>query len=182
MTIIKDQQQIITSISKWIEDVIIGLNFCPFAKKEVIRDTVRYVVSEQLSIDKALDTVIDELSHLDTNTETQTTLIIFSNGFDDFDDYLNLVEGANHIIEGGGYRGLYQIATFHPEYYFEGEDINDAANFTNRSPYPILHLLREASLEQVLKTYPNPENIPENNIAKARQLGADYFKQRLNNY
>ncbi|MEP1552769.1 DUF1415 domain-containing protein, partial [Paraglaciecola sp.] len=100
-------------------------------------------------------------------------------GFSDFDKYLDLVDGANEFIERGGYGGLYQIATFHPDYCFDGEKSNDAANYTNRSPYPILHLLREASLEQVLKNYPNPENIPDNNITKARELGVNYFKKQL---
>ncbi|WP_133471014.1 DUF1415 domain-containing protein [Paraglaciecola marina] len=179
MTINTQQTQIITSVKKWINDVIIDLNFCPFAKKEVIRDTIRYCVSDAVYENKALDTVINELSTLDNLSEIQTTLIIFSSGFSDFDRYLDLVDGANEFIERGGYRGLYQIATFHPDYCFDGENSNDAANYTNRSPYPILHLLREASLEQVLKNYPNPENIPDNNITKARELGVNYFKKQL---
>ncbi|MEO9946119.1 MAG: DUF1415 domain-containing protein [Paraglaciecola sp.] len=179
MTINTQQTQIITSVKKWINDVIIGLNFCPFAKKEVVRDTIRYCVSDAVYENKALDTVINELSTLDNLSEIQTTLIIFSCGFSDFDKYLDLVDGANEFIERGGYRGLYQIATFHPDYCFDDEKSNDAANYTNRSPYPILHLLREASLEQVLKNYPNPENIPDNNITKARELGVNYFKKQL---
>lgn len=181
MTITSQKIQVITSVKEWINDVIIGLNFCPFAKKEVIRDTIRYCVSEDTSENKALSLVIDELAYLDNNDETQTTLIIFSKGFSDFERYLDLVDGANQFIERGGYSGLYQLATFHPDYCFDGEDSNDAANYTNRSPYPILHLLREDSLEQVLKNYPNPENIPDNNIAKARKLGVNYFKKQLSN-
>ncbi|MEP0356207.1 DUF1415 domain-containing protein [Paraglaciecola sp.] len=179
ITITDHQKQIITSVKKWINDVVIGLNFCPFAKKEVSRDTIRYYVSDDINEKSALDIVINELANLDNSDKIQTTLIIFSKGFSDFETYLDLVDRANQLIEQGGYSGLYQLATFHPEYYFDGEDVNDAANYTNRSPYPILHLLREASLEQVLKNYPNPENIPDDNITKARELGVNYFKKQL---
>jgi hypothetical protein len=91
-----------------------------------------------------------------------------------------MVDLANVLIEQGGYRGIYQLATFHPDYCFEGEEESDPANYTNRSPYPILHLLRESSIEAVLKRYPAPESIPLNNIAKARELGTNYLRSLVN--
>ena len=86
---------------------------------------------------------------------------------------------ANSLMSQGGYAGIYQLASFHPDYCFEGEDKNDPANYTNRSPYPILHILRESSIEAVLKRYPEPESIPENNIAKARELGSSFLQALL---
>ena len=175
----KSHKDILNSVKSWIEHVIIGLNFCPFAKKEVMRDSIRYAISEHATNKDALDDMLNELSMLDKQDDVQTTLIIFCNGFANFEQYLDLVDAANHLIEQGGYAGIYQLATFHPDYCFTGEEHSDAANYTNRSPYPILHLLRESSLDAVLKHYPNPEDIPTNNIAKARRLGAAFFKQQL---
>jgi hypothetical protein len=86
---------------------------------------------------------------------------------------------ASSLIDQGGYCGIYQLASFHPDYCFDGESRDDPANYTNRSPYPILHILRESSIEAVLKRYPQPESIPENNIAKARELGSSFLRALL---
>ena len=90
-----------------------------------------------------------------------------------------MLDFSNQLIADSGYEGIFQIASFHPEYCFEGEDSDDAANFTNRSPYPMLHILREESLEKVLNTYSEPELIPEQNITVAREKGHDFFKKKL---
>ncbi|MCF2946560.1 DUF1415 domain-containing protein [Paraglaciecola aquimarina] len=172
----EEDMPIIDSVKSWINKVIIGLNFCPFAKKEMQRETVHYCVCASEDIGQSLERLIEQFSFLDQHSELQTALLIFSQGFSRFDDYLDLVDYANGIIEQGGYAGVYQLATFHPDYCFDGEPEGDPANYTNRAPYPILHILRESSLEQVLQHYPNPENIPENNIKKARELGVEKLK------
>lgn len=168
--------EVITSVKSWIDNVIVGLNFCPFAKKEMQRNTVRYAISTFTQVSNALNQLLEELALLDQQPEIQTTLLIFPLGFEDFESYLDLLEMANSLIDQGGYNGIYQLASFHPNYCFEGEDKNDPANYTNRSPYPILHILRESSVEAVLKRYPNPQSIPENNIAKARELGSSFLQ------
>lgn len=167
------------SVKSWIDKVIVGLNFCPFAKKEMERNTVHYAISSANQIDKALSQLLDELALLDQQPEIQTTLLVFPLGFEDFERYLDMLEMANAIIAQGGYNGIYQLASFHPHYCFAGEDKNDPANYTNRSPFPILHILRESSIEAVLKRYPDPQNIPENNIAKARELGSSFLQGLL---
>ncbi|MGJ8682055.1 DUF1415 domain-containing protein [Paraglaciecola sp.] len=172
--------EVIDSVKHWINTIIIGLNFCPFAKKEMQRQTVHYCVSDNQDIGESLELLIQQFSLLDQQPELQTTLVIFSEGFSRFDDYLDLVDYANGMLEQGGYGGIYQLATFHPDYCFEGEPEDDPANYTNRAPYPILHILRESSLEQVLKLYANPEQIPENNINKARELGTKKLQALLN--
>ena len=171
--------QIETAVKSWIDKVIVGLNFCPFAKKEMERNTVRYAIFTTTHVNDALSNLLDELAILDHQQDVQTTLLIFPLGFADFEHYLDLLELVNSLISQGGYSGIYQVASFHPDYCFDGEDQNDPANYTNRSPYPILHILRESSIEAVLKRYPQPESIPQNNIAKARQLGSSYLQALL---
>jgi hypothetical protein len=168
-----------SAVKSWIDKVIVGLNFCPFAKKEIERNTVRYTISPTAQVNDALSHLLEELALLDQQLEIQTTLLIFPFGFVDFENYLDMLELANSLIDQGGYSGIYQLASFHPNYCFEGEDENDPANYTNRSPYPILHILRESSIEAVLKRYPEPESIPDNNIAKARELGSKFLQTLL---
>ena len=177
----------IAETKAWLSDIIIGLNFCPFAKKEFVNDTIHYYVSNDTNFDKALETLIHQCEFLLNNLSIETGLIIFDSGFDNFDQYLDLLDFSNQLIADSGYEGIFQIASFHPEYCFEGEpaddaDSDDAANFTNRSPYPMLHILREESLEKVLNTYSEPELIPEQNIAIAREKGSRYFIDKLNSY
>lgn len=174
-----DKERVQTEVDLWIHKVIIGLNFCPFAKKEIERQTVRYKVSETEQVNDALTCLLDEIAILEQQSEIQTSLLIFPCGFEIFDQYLELLNLADVLISQGGYSGIYQLASFHPDYCFEDAAPSDPANFTNRSPYPILHILRESSIEAVLKRYPNPESIPENNINKARELGTEYLKGLL---
>jgi hypothetical protein len=171
--------EIEAAVKSWIYKVIIGLNFCPFAKKEMQRNTVRYAIYDAAQINDALGHFLEELAVLDQQQDIQTTLLIFFNGFSDFEEYLDMLELANSLMAQSGYGGIYQVASFHPDYCFDGEAQDDPANYTNRSPYPILHILRESSIEDVLKHYPEPENIPENNIAKARELGSSFLKTLL---
>jgi len=171
--------EIETVVKSWIQKVIVGLNFCPFAKKEMERNTLRYSISYASKVNDALSHLLDELALLDQQLDIQTTLIVFPVDFADFENYLDMLELANSLIAQGGYCGIYQLASFHPDYCFDGEDKDDPANYTNRSPYPILHILRESSIETVLKRYPHPENIPENNIAKAREMGSSVLQALL---
>jgi hypothetical protein len=170
-------EPVIQIIRTWLAEIIIGLNFCPFAKREFERDSIRYLVSSEQDSKHALSVLLDELALLDGASEVETTLIIFDSGFNLFDDYLDLVDLSNALLEQGGYGGIYQLATFHPQYCFADAAMDDPANFTNRAPYPILHILREGSINRVLRTYPNPESIPDNNIAKARALGLNHWQE-----
>ena len=120
--------------------------------------------------------MVNELQNLDKNESVETTLIIFKNDFTNFETYLALVDSAQELLEQKGYEGIYQLASFHPEYCFNGADVNDAANYTNRSIYPMLHLLREESITKALRLYKNPELIPEHNILLARQKGVLYMQ------
>ena len=165
----------------WLEEVIIGFNFCPFAKKEFVNNTIDYHVCSQRKIDTALGSIIERCHYLEQNENIETSLIIFSLGFRDFNQYLDLVDYGNQLLVDAGFEGVFQLASFHPDYCFAGEDYDDAANFTNRSPLPTIHIIREASLAKVLSVYKNPEEIPENNIALARTKGKSFFTDLLAN-
>lgn len=169
----------IEQTKQWLEQVIIGLNFCPFAKKEFVNQTIHYHLSEQEQLKVALTELLRQLEYLRDNPETETSLLIYNQGFRDFNRFLDLVDYANDLLVDYGFEGIFQIANFHPEYCFADVDYDDAGNFTNRSPYPTLHLIREESMEKVLKVYKDPEAIPEQNIALAHDKGAGYFQALL---
>ena len=169
----------ITHTREWIKAIIIGLNFCPFAKKELVNDTIHYYVSQQKKLKSALTEVIEQCDYLQKNATIETSLVIFDEGFKSFEQYLGLVDYANDLMVNLGLDDTFQLATFHPDYYFDGANFDDAENYTNRAPYPTIHILREESLTRVLSTYKNPENIPKNNIKLAKAKGSTYFEQIL---
>src|SRR5688572_19993020 len=163
--------QVIAQTKKWITDVVIGCNFCPFAAREVKQNKVHYQVEPATALNVCLESFLQECNRLDNEKTIETTLLIFPNAFQSFDDYLNLVEHAEKLILKNGYEGIYQVASFHPLYRFADSSADDAANYTNRSIYPMLHLLREESIEHALQRYADPEQIPERNIRFAREKG-----------
>ena len=168
--------QIILQTEKWITDVVVGCNFCPFAARELKQNKVHYQVEPATELNICLESFLQECVRLDNEKTIETSLLIFPNAFQSFDDYLNLVDLAEKLISKNGYEGIYQLASFHPLYRFADSLADDAANYTNRSIYPMLHLLREESVEQALQRYPNPEQIPERNIHFAREKGIVYMK------
>ncbi len=163
--------QIIAATRRWIETVIVKYNFCPFARKELERHSIRYSISDSVSFKAITAMVLEECIHLDNNPDTATTLLIIPEGCDDFECYLDLVDSIQSKIIDRRYEGIYQLASFHPQYCFADSDEEDAANYTNRAPYPTIHLIREADITQALADYPQPEQIPEKNIALTRRKG-----------
>ncbi len=175
----KVSQQAIDATRNWLLRVVVGLNFCPFAKPEVDRHSIRYQVSSADTPAQAISDLLSEVYLLEDKPEIETTLLIFPFGFADFDDFLDMLGMADGFLDQSGYRGIYQLANFHPDYCFDGEEQDDPANFTNRAPYPTLHLIREASLENALASVKHPEKIPETNINKARKLGFSHMQALL---
>jgi len=169
----------ITETKKWLETVVIARNICPFAKRVFDDGGIHFQVETSMDVAICLENLLDECARLDENEAIETTLLIYANAFADFDEYLDFVEIAERLLEVEDYEGIYQLASFHPNYCFDGSNENDAANYTNRSPYPMLHLLRESSLEKALENYPNPEEIPENNIKLTRELGLEKMRETL---
>ncbi len=170
-------QNVITQTQKWINDVVIGCNFCPFAARVMKQQSVHYQVEDSTDLATCLNSFVQEMTRLDSESNLETSFVIFPNGFALFDDFLNLLEEAEYLLKQNGNTGIYQVASFHPQYSFSHSTENDAANYTNRSVYPMLHLLREASIEKVLFYYKNPEEIPEQNINFSRNKGLAYMKK-----
>ena len=166
----------ITHTSNWIKKVVIGCNFCPFAAKAFVKKSVRYIVIETTDFKTALTALAKEFEFLNGNENIETTLIIFSEGFADFLQYLDLVDKGERLLVKENYEGIYQLASFHPLYLFAGSNENDAANYTNRSPYPMLHILREDSITKALENFDDPDSIPEKNIDFAKTKGLEYMK------
>ncbi|GIC79397.1 DUF1415 domain-containing protein [Moritella sp. F3] len=164
---------------KWVKDIIVKYNICPFAKKELERKTIHCAVLDTSDLTEILEQVNAEFIHLDTNKDIATTLVVIPKLSESFDDFLDLIDYANDLLEMQDYEGIYQLAHMHPKYRFDDSGIKDAANFTNRSPYPILHIIREDEMARVLRVFPNPEEIPERNIELLREKGFAEIKAEL---
>ena len=168
--------QVIDRTKKWIIDVVVGCNFCPFAASVVKQQTIFYKAEENTELETCLASFVLEMKRLDNNPAIETSFLIFPNAFQQFDDYLDLVSLAEELLKREGYEGVYQVASFHPLYLFANSEENDPANYTNRSIYPMLQLLREESIDKALANYKDPENIPVRNINFAKEKGLAYMK------
>ncbi|PIP80210.1 MAG: hypothetical protein COW84_06460 [Gammaproteobacteria bacterium CG22_combo_CG10-13_8_21_14_all_40_8] len=172
-------QQMIDAVKYWVEHTVIGFNFCPFAKREFDKGSIRYEVIDSKNVSEQLLGLLNELKRLDQDETIETTLLIFPVGLEGILDYLDYLEEANNLLMDRGYEGIYQLASFHPDYCFQGNKDNDPSNYTNRSPYPMLHIIRERSLERALAKFAHPELIPERNIQLARDKGVQVFEDIL---
>lgn len=171
-----NNEKVIAQTTQWIQSVVIGCNFCPFAAQAMLRDSVRFAVLPDATLETSLEYFLEELRYCDDHEEVATTLVIFPGAFPIFKDYLRLVDLAEALSSDQDYDGIYQVASFHPEYCFAGAPKNDPANYTNRSIYPMLHILREDSLSGALSGFPDPEGIPQRNIDFAQGKGLAWMK------
>lgn len=168
---------IIQRSRQWVDEFIVGHTICPFARREVERDTIAYVIDYFSDDDDFYSKFLAQLEALDANPQCETTLWLLPQLDNDFEAFLNHAGFAQQIIALAGYSGIYQIANFHPDYVFADSHADDPANYTNRSPHACLHLLREASLERVIRAHKQAAEIPQRNIDYLRALPADTFKQ-----
>lgn len=167
-------ETIIARTRCWIERVVVELNLCPFARKPYEGGQVRYMVSAAERPEELLEDVQRELELLRATdvAEVETTVLIHPYVLNDFLDYNDFLGIVDTLIEEGGYAGEFQVASLHPDYQFAGTEADDAENYTNRSPYAILHLLREEGLARAIAGYARPDKIPERNIRTLEKLGA----------
>lgn len=170
---------VITQTKKWILDVVIGCNFCPFAAREVKRNSIAYEVAADSQQKGILQKLSAAFLRMNDDASVETLLLILPNSFASFAAYLKLVAAAETRLKKEGYEGVYQLASFHPGYLFAGSKPTDAANYTNRSPYPMLQILRESSVSRAVDSYPDTRKIPERNMAFATQKGLDFMKKLL---
>ncbi|SJM91916.1 DUF1415 domain-containing protein [Crenothrix polyspora] len=168
-----------TATEIWLKSIVIAHNFCPFAKQTVTRNSIRFSTVDDTATDICLQLLIDECERLDTDETIETSLLIYSTAFADFEDYLDFLAYAEALLTQQGYDGIYQLASFHPNYCFDGAELDDPANYTNRSPYPMLHLLRESSIERALINVADPESIPQQNVVLTRKMGLAKMRDLL---
>ncbi|MBL4621557.1 MAG: DUF1415 domain-containing protein [Immundisolibacteraceae bacterium] len=165
-------EQIVTITQNWVEQLVVGLNLCPFARAELVNQRIRFEVTQATDESGLLVALKAELLLLDQQPGVETSLLIHPQAVTEFGDYNQFLNLVDDLVEAGGWQGVYQVASFHPDYQFGGTEPGDAENYTNRSPYPMLHLLREASLERAIEDFGDTEQIPERNIELLEQIGS----------
>jgi hypothetical protein len=166
-------EEILASTRHWLEKAVIGLNLCPFAKAVYVKNQVRLVVSRARHADDLLEELDRELDLLVASPaeEIDTTLLIHATLFEDFLDFNDFLEVADGVVDEHGLVGVIQLASFHPRFQFDGTEPDDISNYTNRAPFAMLHLLREASVEKAVEAFPEAETIFEENIKTLEKLG-----------
>jgi hypothetical protein len=174
-------EQVIGQTRLWIERLVIGYQLCPFAKVPFDKDRIRYQVSFAPEREILLERLVEELVllHRADPQDVETSFLIVPELLQDFRDYLDVLELGEIALKELGLEGIIQIASFHPEYRFAGSEPYDPANYTNRSPFPMFHLIREDSIERAIKYFPRPEEIPDRNVRVMRELGLEKVKQIL---
>jgi hypothetical protein len=170
-------REVIGNTKNWIMQVVIGCNFCPFAAREMMKDSVHFRVERSVLATDCLRALQEECERLDEDEGIETTILILPGAFPDFNDYWGLVSMADKMLRKMGYEGVYQVASFHPLYLFAQTRPDDAANYTNRSVYPMLHLLREKGIWNALSQYGDPHKITERNLRFTREKGEDFMKK-----
>ncbi|WP_250452375.1 DUF1415 domain-containing protein [Caballeronia sp. ATUFL_M2_KS44] len=172
------RDEVIAATQHWLTRAVIGLNLCPFAKSVHVKGQIRYAVSDARNVEDVVVELADELRLLhESDPEViDTTLFITPHAFPDFTDYNDALFFADRLLNDLGLAGDLQIASFHPQYRFDGTEPDDIDNYTNRAPFPIFHLIREASIDRAVAAFPDAADIYERNIATLRRLGPDGFK------
>ncbi len=166
-------EAVLAATREWLEKAVIGLNLCPFAKAVYVKNQVRLVVSQARHADDLLEELDRELDLLVATPaeETDTTLLIHPSLFEDFLDFNDFLEIAEGVVDEHELEGVIQLASFHPQFQFEGTEPDDIGNFTNRAPFAILHLLREDSVERAVEAFPEADAIFDANIKTLEKLG-----------
>ncbi|MFT3754544.1 MAG: DUF1415 domain-containing protein [Pseudoxanthomonas sp.] len=174
-------ESVLADTRRWLERAVIGLNLCPFAKAVHVKQQVRIIVSDATTPEALLEQLAEELVLLrDTPAaEIDTTLIVHPQVLQDFLDYNDFLDNADAAVATLDLEGVLQVASFHPQYQFAGSDADDIENYTNRSPWPTLHLLREESIDRAVEAFPDPEVIVERNVETLRKLGHQGWQDLL---
>jgi len=165
----------------WLDTVVIGHNLCPFAQRPMQEDRVRFIVTDSARPEFLLEDLLHELKHLRAQPveSLETTLLIHPGTLENFHDYNDFLDLVDTLLEQEGFEGEFQIASFHPDYQFADTRFEDAENYTNRSPWPMLHILREASLEAAIAAHSDVAAIPERNIGVMTELGTEALQSEL---
>jgi hypothetical protein len=172
-------QTVVARTREWLERAVIGLNLCPFARSPYLGDKVHYDVSEADCPEALLEDLVAALQYLVAAEPDvlETTLLIHPGALGQFDDFNDFLAVADAAIEALDLEGVVQIASFHPDYRFAGTKPDAIENFSNRSPYPILHLLRESSVARAADAMPDPDSIYRDNMVTLKQLGREGWEK-----
>ncbi|MEE4191138.1 MAG: DUF1415 domain-containing protein [Halieaceae bacterium] len=174
-----NSEPVIAATRRWVARVVVGHNLCPFARRELEADSVRFAVSDAKDEEGLLLALVEELELLRRLPTIETTLLIHPQVLQDFFDYNQFLGACEALLLESGLEGVFQVASFHPDYQFAGTRPEDAENYSNRSPYPMLHILREDSVARAVAGHPDVEGIPERNIAMLEKLGAERLRATL---
>lgn len=180
-----DTSLVIDASQRWVEAVVVRHGLCPFASRVLNNNGLRFFVSEATTSEALVDDLIKELLHLNHHSrdELETTLLIHPYVLTDFQAYNDFLDVVDAVIEEAGLHGVFQVASFHPDYQFADSDKDDAANYSNRSPFPMLHLLREASIDEAVRDWTakgrNMEDIPLANVETLRRMGKSLLEKQL---
>jgi hypothetical protein len=174
-------ERVIADTRRWLERAVIGLNLCPFAKAEYVNRRIRFVVSPARSVDELLDELQHELLALEDADPLgiETTLLMHPHVLGEFLDYNDFLDDADALLQRLDLDGILQIASFHPQYLFAGEAPDDISHFSNRSPWPTLHLLRETSIERAVQAFPEASQIYERNMRTLQALGLEGWRKLM---
>lgn len=168
---------VLKATKNWFEQVVLGLNLCPFAHKPARENAIRFIHNSDQSLVALGDAVITEMAYLQQHPEIETSVIALSECLQDFDAYTSFLIQIERLIHNNAYEGLFQVASFHPDYQFTNTEANDTSNLSNRSPYPLLHIIREESLEKLIDQHPDTQQIPIDNIKTLEGLSEQQKKQ-----
>ena len=163
----------------WVERVVVGLGLCPFASQPLMEERVRFALCESVEPQDVLQALAEEIAWLDAAEGPQTTLLVLARGMTSFDRFLDLVGAAEALVEALDKSQVYQLAHFHPNYCFEGVEPDDAVNLTNRSPFPMLHLLRCTDVAAAIDEHPDTDQIPIRNVERLRVVGLEGVRALL---
>ena len=168
----------IITTQRWIQSFVVELNLCPFAQHVTARDVIRYTACAKESLQDILHALHEEMDWLDSDPETETSFLILTSGMRDFSDFNDCLAMAQELLVMMNWVGRYQLVGFHPHHQFDGTDPDDAENYTNRSPYPMVHILRESSVTQAVDATANIALIPKRNTDTLNQLGVEVLIKR----
>lgn len=174
------KEELLNSTKRWLQEVVVAMNFCPFAARPLLEEKIKFVCLLQEEAEQIIPTLEKECLELQESAHFETTLLITA-GPGSFLEYLEIHQSAVEQLNNAGYQGIFQLASFHPEYQFADSGPDDPANYTNRSPFPIFHILREESVSKAVDSHPDVDGIPLRNMAWAREKGLEWMQTLLKN-
>ena len=173
------EEDFINPVKAWVAQLVVAEKLCPFARRPLDAGQVRFVATDAEDEPALVDVLRAEIQHLQENPDIETTLVVHPYALTDFPAYNQFLDQVDALLRREGVEGVFQVASFHPEYQFAGTKPGDAENYSNRSPYPMLHLLREESIAAAVESFEHIEEIPERNIRHLREIGASALAERL---